>query len=377
MPTGSHPASRRIFGAPLRYIQGPGALSETGPTAAAMGPHALLVADAFVLEMVEPAVTGSCRQAGTQVTPLVFAGEITPAEIERLVTAARALPAHVVIAAGGGKGIDAGKAVAHRLQLPVVTLPTIASNDAPTSKIYVVYDEQHRLLKVEHMPCNPHAVIVDTALIAKAPRKLLLAGIGDAISKKFEVAQCHAAQGPNIFGGLGTRAALALADLCFDTLLAHADGALAALERQSPDPSLEAIVEASVLLSGLCFENGGLSVAHSMTRGLSALPETAHELHGLQVAYGTMVQWQLERRPATFMDEMRAFYRRIGLPMNLRQLGLPRAATDADIDTIAALTLSAPHMRNFDRPLSAQDLVQAMRAVESEISTQETKHETP
>lgn len=365
MPTGSPPASRRIFGAPLRYIQGPGVLSETGPAAAAIGPHALLVADALVFDMVGQSVAESCGAAGATLTPLQFAGEITPAEIERLVSAASGLQVSVVIAAGGGKGIDAGKAVAHQLQVPVITVPTIASNDAPTSKIYVVYDAQHRLLKVEHMPCNPHAVIVDTALIAKAPRKLLLAGIGDAISKKFEVAQCHAAHGPNIFGGLGTRAALALADLCFDTLLAHADGALAALERQSPDASLEAIVEASVLLSGLCFENGGLSVAHSMTRGLSALPETAHQLHGLQVAYGTMVQWQLENRPATFMDEMRTFYRRIGLPMNLRQLGLPRAATDADIHTIASLTLTAPHMRNFHRPLVVQDVAWAIQAVES------------
>lgn len=365
MPTGSHPAARRIFGAPLRYIQGPGALGETGPMAAALGPHALLVGDAFVLDMVGPAVTGSCQPAGVQVTPLLFAGEITPAEIERLVAAARVLPADVVIAAGGGKGIDAGKAVAHHLRVPVITLPTIASNDAPTSKIYVVYDEQHRLLKVEHMPCNPHAVIVDTARIARAPRKLLLAGIGDAISKKFEVAQCHAAQGPNIFGGLGTRAALALADLCFETLLAHADGALAALERQSPDDSLEAIVEASVLLSGLCFENGGLSIAHSMTRGLSALPGTANELHGLQVAYGTMVQWHLENRPPSFMADMRAFYRRIGLPLNLQQLGLPRAPTDVDIDTLATLTLTAPHMRNFDRVLKVQDLAQAIQALEA------------
>jgi len=183
MPTGSHRASHRIFGAPLRYIQGPGALREAGPTAAAIGSHALLVGDAFVLDMVGPSVTESCRQAGTVVTPLLFAGEITPAEIDRLVAAARPLQAHVVIAAGGGKGIDVGKAVAHHLQVPVITAPTIASNDAPTSKIYVVYDEQHRLLKVEHMPGNPHAVIVDTALIARAPRKLLLAGIGDAISK--------------------------------------------------------------------------------------------------------------------------------------------------------------------------------------------------
>jgi len=367
MPTGEQAGSYRIFGAPLRYIQGPGALQQIGQTAATLGRHVLLVADALVLDMVGPAVAESCDQAGVQLTRLQFAGEITPAEIERMVASARHHHAQGVIAAGGGKGIDAGKALAHHLQVPVITLPTIASNDAPTSKIYVVYDEQHRLLKVEHMASNPHAVIVDTALIAKAPRQLLLAGMGDAISKKFEVAQCHAAQGQNIFGGLGTRAALALADVCFDMLLQHADGALAALDRQTPDAHLEAIVEACVLLSGLCFENGGLSVAHSMTRGLSALPETAHALHGLQVAYGTLVQWQLEKRPPPFMAEMRAFYKRIGLPMSLRQLGLPRAATAQDLDTIAHLTLAAPHMRHFARTLTVQEMAQAIAEIENEV----------
>lgn len=362
----SHPeAALRVFGAPLRYIQGPGVLARIGTTLAGLGQRALLVADAFVLGKIGTTLHDSGQAAGVAVTPLQFAGEITPSEIERLVQAARTQGADMVVAAGGGKGIDAGKAVAHQLQVPVVTVPTIASNDAPTSKIYVVYDEQHRLLKVEHMPHNPHAVIVDTALIAQAPRQLLLAGIGDAISKKFEVAQCHRAGGPNIFGGPGTLAARALADLCFDTLLAHADGALAALARQSPDAHLEALVEACVLLSGLCFENGGLSVAHSMTRGLSALPDTAHALHGLQVAYGTLVQWELERQPSAFVADMRAFYRRIGLPLNLRQLGLRQSASDADIDTLASLSLAAPHMRNFERPLNMQDLVQAIRAVEA------------
>lgn len=365
MPTGVHQAPSSIFGAPLRYIQGPRALGDTGPTAAEIGSRAVLVGDAFVLGIVEKAITGSCRQAGIEVKPLLFEGECTLAEIERLVAASRPMQPDVIIAAGGGKGIDVGKALAHQLEVPVITVPTIASNDAPTSKIYVVYDEQHRLIEVGHMPCNPYAVIVDTSLIARAPRKLLLAGIGDSISKKFEVTQCHEAQGLNIFGGRSTRAALALADLCFEMLLTHADGALLALEHKQPDANLEAIVEACVLLSGLCFENGGLSVAHAMTRGLSALPEIANELHGLQVAYGTMVQWQLENRPAPFMHKMRNFYRRIGLPMNLRQLGLPRAATEADFNTIASLTFTAQHMANFERPLAMLDLIQAMKFVEA------------
>ncbi|MFM8769004.1 MAG: hypothetical protein ACKOD9_15005 [Rubrivivax sp.] len=88
MPTDTRPAALSIFGAPLRYIQGPGALSEAGPTAAAIGSRALLIADAFVLDLLEEAVTASCRQAGTLVTPLRFAGEITPAEIERLAMSA-------------------------------------------------------------------------------------------------------------------------------------------------------------------------------------------------------------------------------------------------------------------------------------------------
>jgi len=77
------------------------------------------------------------------------------------------------------------------------------------------------------------------------------------------------------------------------------------------------------------------------------------------------VQWHLENRPPSFMADMRVFYRRIGLPLNLQQLGLPRAPTDVDIDTLATLTLTAPHMRNFDRVLTAQDLAQAIQALEA------------
>ncbi|MFM7024687.1 MAG: cupin domain-containing protein [Limnohabitans sp.] len=64
MPTGDHPATYRIFGAPLRYIQGPEALCESGAVAAAIGQRLLLVADTFVRALVGPALIESCRQAG-------------------------------------------------------------------------------------------------------------------------------------------------------------------------------------------------------------------------------------------------------------------------------------------------------------------------
>ena len=356
----------RIFGGPLRYVQGPGALSEIGGLASLAGKHALLVADQFVLDLVGGPIAESCRHSNVSLQTALFNGEITPTEIERLCKEVASSPVDVVIAAGGGKGIDAGKAVSSHLDVDVITLPTIASNDAPTSKIFVVYREDHRLLGVQHMKANPLAVVVDTSLIARAPKKLLLAGIGDAISKKFEVAQCARMGAKTMYGAPGTLTASALADLCYTTLLEHSQGAIAAVEQQQPNDNLEALVEATVLLSGLCFENGGLSIAHAMTRGLTAIPETAHALHGYQVAYGLLIQLQLENRPAGFIRELRQFYAQTGLPRSVRDLGMKQAASAQQIETIATQTLTAPYIVNFERTLGAADLVAALDAVESQ-----------
>lgn len=355
----------RVFGGPLRYLQGPGALDQLGAQVASLAPSAVLISDRFVLDLVSARVAASCQASGVRLSTCEFSGDITPAEVQRLVGRLDQDKPGVVIAAGGGKGIDAGKAVARALGAHVVTVPTVASNDAPTSKIFVLYDEHHRLLSVEHLTHNPAAVVVDTALIAAAPVKLLLAGIGDALSKKFEVERCAAAGGLNIYGGLGTQAALALADLSYRSVREHAEAAIEAVRRARPDAHLESLVEATVLLSGLCFENGGLSVSHAMTRGLSAIAGTATTLHGLQVAYGLLVQLTLEERDVAFMAELRGFYQRTGLPQDLSELGLGHAATDDDIETIARQTMTAPHVRNFPNVLCAERIVLAIRQVEA------------
>ena len=354
----------RIFGAPLRYLQGPGALEQIGQEAKLLGTRPLLVADEFVRKLIESDLKTSFQAEGMQLHSLAFNGEVTANEVARLSGLAAPLSVDVVIAAGGGKGIDIGKAVARSLSCPVITVPTAASNDAPTSKIFVLYDENHRLASVEHLAHNPSSVIVDTLLISKAPLSLLRAGIGDALSKKFEVERCAAAGGKNIYGGLGTHAASSLADFTYRQLRTHAEPALAAVESGRHDEHDEALVEATVLLSGLCFENGGLSISHALTRGLSAIPGTSVALHGLQVAYGLLVQWVLESRPQNEFDELLGFYEKVGLPRNLRELGLREVATRELLLTAAELTMSAPHTRNFPYALTSHDIASAMAKVE-------------
>jgi len=355
----------KIFGAPGRYLQGAGALAAMGEHLAPLGASAVLVADPVVLDLFGDGIIAACRSAGISCHPIAFSGHITPDEIDRLVGVARPLGPQFVIGCGGGRGVDAGKAVAHQLGCRVVTIPTAASNDAPTSKIYVLYDEHHRLLRVGHLPASPDVVVVDTEIIVTAPPALFVAGIGDAIVKRFEVAQCMAAPGSrNIFGGRPLHAAGALADLSYATLREFAEPALGAVREGRVTDAVERVVEATVFHSGLGFESGGLSISHAMTRGLSAVRDARDALHGQQVAYALLVQFTLEGRSDDFVDDIVSFYRRVGLPLGLGDLGMLQPTAD-ELMTIAQGTMTAPHVRHFERIVSADDIVGAMRRVES------------
>jgi len=353
-----------VFGAPQRYLQGPGAIDAMGEYLARLGGSAALVADRIVMGLFGERIVAACAKAGVRCEPVEFSGEIVPEEVERLSALVRPMAVDFIIGCGGGKGIDAGKGVAHRLQRRVVTIPTAASNDAPTSKNYVLYDASHRLLRVEHMPANPEVVVVDTQIIVTAPVRMFTAGIGDAIVKKFEVAQCMGAGGPNMFGARACAAAGALANLCYEVLRAHAQQALADVRARRVSEAVERVVEATVLHSGLGFESGGLSVSHAMTRGLSAVRGARDALHGHQVAYALLVQLALEQRPAGFIEDMRRFFRRVELPTSLRELGM-QDPTAEEMSVIAQGTMTAPHTRNFQRALSAADIAEAVGDIEA------------
>lgn len=352
-----------IFGSPRRYIQGADVRHRLGEELKRLGGPAILLADSGVTAIIGDDCAASAAAAGVRLTPVAFGGEVTWAEVNRLKGVLAGAPPAIVVAAGGGKTIDAGKLLCREIGAAMVTIPTVASNDSPTSHVIVVYDAHHRLIAVERLAANPELVLVDTAIIARAPAILLSAGIGDALVKRFEVEQCFNTGGTNMYGGSPPLTALALARTCYDTIRAHSVAALAAVTRQEVTPALEHVVEASVLMSGLAFESGGLSICHAMTRGLSAVKGPAEALHGLQVAYGLLVQLQLEGRDRAFVDDMRGFFRATGLPLSLAALNFTGGSNE--IALIADLTVQAPHTKHFERALTADDLIAAIRAVEA------------
>jgi glycerol dehydrogenase len=355
--------SLRVFAGPGRYLQGPGALAELGEIAASYGPSPLIITDAPVLAMLGPRLEATLAMAGLNPVFDLLAGEITYAAVDALAATHADSGAGIVVGVGGGKALDAAKSVALRLGLPVITVPTIASNDSPASGAMAMYDDTHTLVGVDRLPRHPEAVIVDTELIAQAPAAFLLSGIGDAISKKFEAEGCLAGTGLTPLGTRPLLSGTALADACYYTIRRHAVAAVRACENNEVTDDLEALVEAVVLMSGLGFENGGLSLAHAMTRGLMRARGASGAMHGSHVGWGLLVQLVVLGRPTAEILELIAFYREVGLPASLVELGLADPTPD-EIEDIVVRSLAAPHVVNLPVTVDVTSLTAAMATVE-------------
>lgn len=344
----------RKFGSPHLYVQGAGALDELPAVVEQAGRIPLLVADSIVLGLFRERIAALL---GSDVSFAEFSGECTAEEIDKVAAEVRSKGADVVIGMGGGKAIDVAKGAGSICGLPVVIVPSIASNDSPTSRLSVLYTADHVIESVRMMARNPEAVIVDTQIIANAPVRFFVAGLGDALSKKFEVEEAVRAGAANFFGGRQTLLVQRLADTCFDILIAHGHGAAKAVEANTVTPELEDVVEAVVLMSGLAFENGGLSIAHSLTRGLSAIPALSGRLHGEQVAFGLLVQLVLQGGQEDLLARLTAFCSGVGLPTSLAALGAARE--DAAIIAQTACD-SAPYIGNFRSAVTPATLERAI-----------------
>ncbi len=338
----------RIFISPSKYVQGPGELDQIGAYTKAYGDKALAIISAGGLRRFGKRVSASLDAAGIAYAYDNFNGECSQAEIDRLVEVARANESNVVIGLGGGKIFDTAKAVAAAVDAPVVIVPTIAATDAPCSALSVIYTDDGQFKEYQFFKQNPNLVLIDSEVIAKSPVRLTVSGMGDALATYFEARACKCSDATTCAGGKTTSAAMTLALLCYETLMSEGAKARCALEAGALTKSVEKIIEANTLLSGLGFESAGLAGAHAIHNGLTAMPETHSFYHGEKVAFGTIVQLVLEN--AAELDEVVDFCVEVGLPVTLAQLGVEDASYERvlEVATLACAENDTLHNMPFE-----------------------------
>jgi glycerol dehydrogenase len=292
-----------------------------GDAIAALGQRPILVGGDCSLAIAESALSSAL--ADLAVLPATYGNDCSEVTLERLRGAIADHQADVVIGIGGGKAIDTAKLVAHQAHLPVVTIPTSAATCAAWTALSNVYSETGAFLYDVALDRCPDLLILDYDLVATAPQRTLIAGIGDALAKWYEASVSSGSSQQTL-----VVAAVQQARVLRDLLFQKTPAALA----EPGGAEWREVVDACVLLAGVMGGLGGAQcrtvAAHAIHNGLTHLPESHGILHGEKVAYGILAQLRLEEIAQqsslayTARQQLIQFYAATGLPKTLADMGM-------------------------------------------------------
>jgi len=360
---------RKAFICPTKYVQGEDELMNLGYFVRTFGKKALLIAHKDDVTRVKAKLDATAAKYKIEFITAPFLGECSRPQIASLKAAAKENRCSCTIGLGGGKAIDTAKCVAEGSNLIIV--PTIAATDAPTSHSAVIYTPEGAFEDYAYFKQSPSVVLIDTTVIANAPMRFLVSGMGDALSTYFE-ARANTKSYASVNAGLpcgamtkeaapamGTKAAFALATLCYESLLEDGYKAKVSCQNKVVTPALENIIETNILLSGLGFESGGLAAAHAIHNGLTVLEETHKYFHGEKVAFGTLCQLVLENSPTEEIQEVIEFCLSVGLPVCLADLGV-KDIGDRLMTVAEKACAPGESIYSMPFPVSAKDVAAAV-----------------
>ena len=270
-------------------------------------------------------------------TQILFTGHCSERDVNALVAQAGDNRS-VVIGVGGGALLDTVKAVARRLNLPFVAIPTIAATCAAWTPLSVWYNDAGQALHFEIFDDANFLVLVEPRIILNAPAEYLLAGIGDTLAKWYEaVVLAPQPETLPLTVRLGINGALAIRDVLLESseqaLIDQQQGKLTLAFRDIVD----AIIAGGGMVGGLGERFTRVAAAHAVHNGLTVLPQTEKFLHGTKVAYGILVQSALLGQDDVLAQLIHA-YKRFHLPTTLAQLEVDIHNRE-ELDKVIAHTL--------------------------------------
>ena len=349
---------------PGRYVQGARAIScLLGEELSRLGQRALVLQDPVVHQKLGTQIS-LALEGKVEFLVEVFNSECSDEEISRISALAESYRADVIVGIGGGKTLDTAKATGAAMKKSIAIVPTLASTDAPCSSLVVIYTPEGQFKRYLMIPRNPDLVLVDSQVIAEAPVRFLVSGMGDALATWFEAEDCRIKGAGNMTTRPGPMSAFGLAKLCYDTLLKYGVLAKSACEKNQVTPALEHVIEANTLLSGLGFESGGLAAAHAIHNGLTVLPQTRDYWHGEKVAFGTLAMLMLTDREPEIIDRVYRFCEEVGLPTTLAQIGLAEVTDEELLQVAHASCQPGETMQNEPHSITPQGLVAALRTAD-------------
>ena len=307
--------------APAAVLRGEGAWTEALPRLAALYQTPLLLGRSSCTAQQRRQLILDLEEVGLSPLPGQLQFDCCDEDLERLAREASGCDA--VIAAGGGKVLDAGKLLAHRLGLPCITVPLSAATCAGWTALANLYSPQGAFRCDVALERCPDLLVFDHAFVRQAPPRTLASGVADALAKWYEASVSSASSEDGL-----VQQAVQMARVLRDQLLIDS---VEAMQNPTADAWVR-VAEACALTAGVMGGLGGARcrtvAAHAVHNGLTQLPAAHAVLHGEKVGFGILVQLRLEDRlgdnrlAAQAHRQLLPVLQRLGLPVSLADLGL-------------------------------------------------------
>tara|TARA_Y100001968_G_scaffold161721_1_gene147920 strand:- start:15693 stop:16826 length:1134 start_codon:yes stop_codon:yes gene_type:complete len=233
-----------------------------------------------------------------------------------------------IIAAGGGKVLDAGKLIADRLSLECITIPLSAATCAGWTALSNIYSKDGAFIKDQSLKSCPKLLIFDHQFVKHAPKRTLSSGIADAIAKWYEASLSSISSDDGL-----VQQAVQMSRVLRDQLFIDGVKAL-----NNPDSAAWIrVAEGCALTAGLIGGIGGsqcrTAIAHPIHNGLTQINEATNQsLHGEIVGFGIIIQLQLEdlylgnKLAKQAKKQLIEFLKQLNLPTTIESLGLDKVS---------------------------------------------------
>ncbi|WP_024103950.1 iron-containing alcohol dehydrogenase family protein [Dickeya solani] len=340
-----------------------GVSQQLGVICARLGSRVLVVGGHQALAAAQTLIIEQLRQSGVTLTAVEWSGEqCSVSQIERLCARVRETGSDLLLAVGGGKSLDTGKAVAFQCGIPVVTLPTIAATCAAVTPLSVRYHDDGHFHDLHHLPVAPAAAVIDSALLARAPLRWLAAGLGDTLAKWYEFRAID--KGDN--GSGFAASSRANSEICFRLIEQYGAQACRAVTDGQHNDALDQVLDAIFLFAGLTslMASGAHAAAsHALYEGFTVCDKTREFGHGLLVGFGNLCLLALEQRSDEELLAAIRLAQACAVPLTLA--AICPDLSEEELTTIVRASVDAPDMANMPFAVTEQRVRQAILRVEA------------
>jgi maleylacetate reductase len=327
---------------PSRVIFGTGTVSQLSSEAERLGLTRLLVVATPGQQADAQRIVVSL--GGRVAASFLHAAEHTPVEVTaRAMDLVRSVNADGIVAVGGGSATGLAKAIAYRTDLPQIVVPTTYAGSEMTS----ILGETEAGAKVTRRDPKilPEVVVYDVDLTMSLPPAISSASGMNAIAHAVEA--LYAPDVNPIIALLAESAIAALAQ------------ALPAIARNPLDATARTHALYGAWLCGVCLNSTSMALHHKLCHTLGGAYGLPHaDMHAAVLSHVVAYNQRaaphamtvLARAlgvadPATELFDLAA---RIGIPMALRDIGMPYEGIDAAADLAMQNVYSNPRALERD-----------------------------